>query len=408
MTGRRANAHRLVATVLFISVVANAALVPLMPYLLATRAGWPLWQVGMCSASVTAVTIVVNTITSRLVDRGVSLLLICAIGGTSQALAGLFAGLALLGPAGLVPLVITLGAGGSVVPVFYAMGRQVGETSGADPARVNAELRVSTSAGWIVGPGLSFWVLGRSSDIAALGLVAALGVTGVVALLLVRSTVRSPRGPDAHPPPAEAVDEFSGANVKLRVAVVVVALFSFTHIVTTTSLALLMVEAKGVAEPAAGWVLGFKSAVEMGAILLSRRFLARFSATRILQVCAGIAVVAYLLYFLLSGWAVLVPAGVEGFYYGLFAAVGLTWVQSIDERRVGRTTGAYMTGIYTGALLGSPISGVVASQTVPAIALVSAGSAMAALVLLSIARRPRPPFEDSDPEPAEDRGSRRG
>lgn len=368
----QAKTYYLAAGLLFISVVANAALVPLVPYLLATRNGWPLWQVGLYSASVTATTILVTVVTSRLVDQGRSLFLVCTVGGLCQALAGISAGLAMQNVAALVPLVVTLAIGGAVVPVFYAMGRRLGDLIGDDPAHVNSVLRIATSAGWVVGPGVSFWLLGVFTDNAALGLVTALALLGVLSLLLTRRMVSTQPSNHGGAPAQHVGRQSSSVGRRIRFASAVVAMFSFMHIVTTTSLALLIVDAKGIPESSAGWIIGFKALLEMVAIFLSRKVLARHPINRVLISCALLAIVSYGVYFVGSGWLqVAIAAGAEGFYYGLFAAVGLTWVQSIEVDRIGRTTGAYMTGIYTGTLVGAPVSGIVATASLPAITLVS-------------------------------------
>ena len=98
--------------------------------------------------------------------------------------------------------------------------------------------------------------------------------------------------------------------------------------------------------------------------------------------CSLVALAAYGVYLAANGWALGVLGSVlEGGYYGLFAAVGLTWMQSLSPSRVGWTTGMYMTGIYAGTLLGSPLSGVVAHFWLPGITVLSMVAAITALVI---------------------------
>jgi SET family sugar efflux transporter-like MFS transporter len=351
--------------VLALAVLANSAMVPLMQYLLATRMGWELWQVGLCSFAVTAITILLNRRASALVDRGTSAVLLCAVGGAAQVVAGAAAIRALHDPAFL----------DLVVPALAA-----------DVTRSNSALRLATSAGWVIGPAGSFALMGSANAETALGAVSAAAVIALVVLLSTRHRLQagsadaSGRAARKEAPRPDAPD--LPVRRRVRAAVALVFLLSFAHIATTTSLPLLLEAHAGVPESGIGSVIAIKAAVEMAAILLAPGVLARCSPRIALLLCTSMAVVAYATYLVADGWAVAAFASVlEGGYYGLFAAVGLTWVQSFSPERVGWTTGAYMTGIYTGVLLASPVSGLVASAWLPGITVLSmAAAGIAALV----------------------------
>jgi SET family sugar efflux transporter-like MFS transporter len=53
-------------------------------------------------------------------------------------------------------------------------------------------------------------------------------------------------------------------------------------------------------------------------------------------------------------------AALEGLYYGVFAAVGLFYVQSLAQGRMGRATSLYMNSLFLGGLIASPVMGMVA------------------------------------------------
>ncbi|RMI12879.1 MFS transporter [Cellulomonas triticagri] len=385
----------MIPAVLACAVLANSAMVPLMPYLLATRFGWELWQVGLYSLAVTVTTILLNRRASALVDRGTSGVLLCAVGGAAQVVAGV-AAVAALSHVGFLLLVVpALAAGGATVPVFYAMGRTAVVAAGRDATRFNSVLRVATSAGWVLGPAASFALLGSTGAQTALWAVSAAALAALVVLLLVRRRVEAVRAgatgqvPGAVERPARP-DE--AVRRRVRSAVTLVFLLSFAHIATTTSLPLLLVEHASVPERATGAVVAMKAFVEMAAILLAPWVLARVSPRMTVLGCAVVAVLAYVTYLLADGWGLAIAASVlEGGYYGLFAAVGLTWVQSLSPDRVGWTTGASMSGIYTGVLLASPISGLVASAWLPGITVLSMAAAGAAAIVAATATAGRSP-----------------
>lgn len=382
-TARRQGSHRLVPVVLLVAVTANAAMVPLMPYLLATRVGWPLWQVGLYSFAVTAVTIVLNRLASTQVDRGRSLVGMCVLGVIAQTAAPLFAIVALDHRVVLALVVPCLAAGGAIVPVFYAMGRRAAGSARADPGRQNSLLRVATSGGWVLGPAVSFALLGKFGDAVSLALVCGLALVGLAFLgatgRRLRHTAYASRSPSGTP---DDDAETATNRGQVRAGVALVFMFSFMHIVTTTSLALLLVRHTGVPESGTGLVLATKAIVEMAAILVSPWLQNRWGARRSLTIAAVVAVVAYGAYLLSQGWVLgIVGAMLEGAYYGLFAAVGLTWIQSLAPERIGWATGSYMSGIYAGVLLGSPISGLVAGIWLPGITVLSMSVGLLAMAL---------------------------
>ncbi|KZC93988.1 MFS transporter [Clavibacter tessellarius] len=365
------------------AVVANSAMVPLLPYLLATRMGWQLWEVGLYSFAVTAITILLNRRASALVDRGTSAVLLCAVGGAAQVVAGVAAIGALRDPVFLVLVVPALATGGATVPVFYAMGRRAAVAAGRDLTRSNSALRLATSAGWVLGPAGSFALVGSANAETSLVAVSASALVALALLLSARRCLEvgptDGPGPAARKETSRSVAPGLPVRRRVRAAVALVFLLSFAHIATTTSLPLLLEAHAAVPESGIGSVIAIKAAVEMVAILLAPEVLARCSPRVALLLCSSMAVIAYGTYLLADGWALAALASVlEGGYYGLFAAVGLSWVQSFSPERVGWTTGAYMTGIYAGVLLASPVSGLVASAWLPGItvlSMVAAGTA---------------------------------
>ena len=84
----------------------------------------------------------------------------------------------------------------------------------------------------------------------------------------------------------------------------------------------------------------------------------------------------------------IVGSALEGLYYGIFAGVGITFVQSFAAGRVARATSLYMNGLFLGGLVAGSSMGLIAQMFDfrTAIQLASLG-AIAAFVVLVVTRR---------------------
>ncbi|MFC7625502.1 MFS transporter [Microlunatus sp. GCM10028923] len=384
-----------VPVLLGLAMLANAAMVPLVPYALATRLGWPLWWVGAYSFAVMVITIAVNHRLSSVIDatkRRSLLCLVCGLGQAAAALAGIGAlnGLVWL----LVLTALGTAVGGAAAPLYYTLGRMITEAEHRDPSRVNSALRVITSAAWMAGPAISFAVVGGHGIATGFTVIAAMAGAGALAVLAASSWLdrRSQRAAEIAAAGSVA-DDSDGSRSTERVlrhlpAVAVVLLFSFAHIATATSLPLLLVRRFAIPESMTGLLLGLKAAVEMAAILASPFLALRFGPRVTLTIAGAVAALAYGTYLLGAGTAAAVAGSIlEGAYYGVFAATALTWVQARPGLRLGKATGLYMNGIYAGVLIGAPLSGLVATYNLGWIAGLSLLAAATAVASLHAARR---------------------
>lgn len=80
-------------------------------------------------------------------------------------------------------------------------------------------------------------------------------------------------------------------------------------------------------------------------------------------------------------------AALEGLYYGMFAGVAVTFVQSFAQGRIGRATSMYMNGLFLGGTLGSVSMGFIATWHSYQVAVLFASAcAVAAIVLLYLTK----------------------
>lgn len=393
-----------IPALLAIAMLANAAMVPLVPFTLATRLCWPLWVVGGYSFAVMAVTMLVNHRMSGIVDRAERKSLLCLLCASFQVVGALAAIGAVNGLLWLLPLtVIGTALGGAVAPVYYTLGRIIASATGRSSSTVNSLLRVVTSGAWVAGPAIGFAVAGTQGIAVAFAMIAGIAVVGALAVLTASRWLDSAALQSAAGARSAADDGPSGLRQLLPHigAFTVVFLFSLAHIATATSLPLFLSLRFDIPEPVTGLFLGLKAGVEMLVILLSPMLAKRLDSRNILTMAALGALITYSSYLLGNGvgWA-LFASVCEGAYYGLFAVTALTWVQSLAGMRLGQSTGLYMNGIYGGVLIGAPLSGLVASVDLEWIAGLSMLAALLALGALRL--RVNAPADRSSLQVAED------
>nr|WP_275425359.1 MFS transporter [Yoonia maritima] len=134
-----------------------------------------------------------------------------------------------------------------------------------------------------------------------------------------------------------------------------------------------------------------KTFIEILAILSTPWLITTLGVKRCLGVAAVIAICAFLtLANVQSLSQLVVGASLEGLYYGIFAAVGLLYIQSFAGDRLGRATSLYTNSLYIGALIASSMMGLVAQlagfRTV--ILLSTVWATLALLVLIVSGRTP--------------------
>ena len=129
-----------------------------------------------------------------------------------------------------------------------------------------------------------------------------------------------------------------------------------------------------------------KPSLEIIAILLSPLLIAGMGTNNALRISAGLAILSFIVLANISSISGMVfGAALEGLYYGMFAAIGLTYVQEFAEGRIARATSLYMNALYTGGLIAGPLMGLIAQYTSFASSiLLSIVWAVAALVALTI------------------------
>ncbi len=150
-------------------------------------------------------------------------------------------------------------------------------------------------------------------------------------------------------------------NNALWLAAAVCLAFALAHSMSMSALPLFYIQEAGLPKYAPGISLSVKTFVEITAILLAPWIMQKLGARDALRLAALLAVAAF---FILAGVTtipqLIFGAALEGLYYGIFAAVGLTYMQDFAKGRMARATSLYMNSLFLGGLIASPLMGLTA------------------------------------------------
>jgi SET family sugar efflux transporter-like MFS transporter len=150
-------------------------------------------------------------------------------------------------------------------------------------------------------------------------------------------------------------------NRPLLLAAGVCLAFAMAHSMSMSALPLYYIREAGLPAYAPGISLSVKTLVEIAAILATPLMMAWLGARNALRLAAVLAVAAFVVLSRVTTLPQLVfGAALEGLYYGIFAAIGLTYMQDFARGRLARATSLYMNSLFVGGVLASPMMGLVA------------------------------------------------
>lgn len=371
---------------LLVGSTCTSSLIPIMGYFIVEGLGEPAWKIGLYTGLVAPLTLLVNKRFGDWLDSGTPVWRILIV----SILAYLFfATLLVSGPqfwifVGIGAPLMSLSNGATATTFTY--GRFYADRHDLDPGRYNALLRMGVSFAWMIGPALSFFLI---SQIGFQRSFAVSACAGLVWLVLWQFSV--PKDFRALKPSRKAPKE-NGIDWVLWLAAVSCTFFALGNVLFTTALPMFLIREAGLPGFAPGLSLSVKCFVEIFAIFAAARLAERIGARQVLALAAIFAVVAFSLFTRADSIGeVAAYAAVEGLYYGLFAGVGVTFIQSFSPDRPGRATAVYMNSLFFGGMLGSVSMGFIASAfDFRTVVFFAAGAGLCALVFLQLTRRTRP------------------
>lgn len=341
---------------LLTGVICNAAIIPYMSVYIVQTLGKEPWMISLYAVVTLTLTLIVNRQYGEWIDTGTPIapLILASITAYALAISSI-----LLFPTFWVLICFAspcFAISNASVSTMYSLGRLLAERDGLNIPRYNSYLRAMTSLGWMIAPAFSFYIASVTDGWAVFW--SALGMCSIW-LALWWSVM--PRGFASAPAPSKENETHADRNTGLWLAASVCLAFALAHSMSMSALPLFYIREAGLPTYAPGVSFSVKTAVEIIAILLAPTIMSYLGARNALRAAALIAIVAF---FVLAGVTTIpqlvIGAALEGLYYGLFAAVGLTYMQDFAKGRMARATSLYMNSLFLGGLIASPLMGLTA------------------------------------------------
>lgn len=349
----------LILLLLLVGVMSTATIVPFMGVYIVEGLGKDPWLISIYTVITLSLTLIVNRQFGQWIDNGakVSSLILASI------IAFIVANVAIIAIQQYW-ILVTVGSlcfsiSNAATATMYSYGRIYAEQNGLNTSRYNSYLRAMTSIGWMLAPAFAFFVASLGNPVAVFYI--ALGLAFVWILIWYFTMPKEftiPKSTDINHSRANDDKSF---NKQLWLAAFVCLCFSLAHALAMSALPLFYIQEAGLPTYAVGLSFSVKTFIEIGAILGAPWLISRFGARQALCFSAVLAIVTY---FILSQVTTIEQmvfgAALEGLYYGVFAGVGISYIQSFARGKVAGATSLYMNSLYLGGLVSGSSMGLIA------------------------------------------------
>ncbi|MEP5008789.1 MFS transporter [Roseobacter sp.] len=370
---------------LFCGTLCAAMIVPFMAFFIVQGLGHEPRVISLYSLLAICLTVAVNRAFARRIDAGQRVFPLVGIAALSY---GAATASLMVAPNLWVVLslgVLGFGVSSSAVSTMFSLGGSLAERSDVGRPRFNAYMRATSSTAWMVGPAVAFLVADRVSHVAvfATGFGTSLIWLGLWWCILPRDIVAPspPRAPDAAANTA--------ATRALWMAGAFVFCLSSAHSLTFSALPLFYVQEVGLPGYAPGTAFSVKTFVEVFAIFATPLLIARIGMRAALLGTTVLAVVTIQLLSMVHSYPqMLAGAALEGLYYGFYASLGISYVQSFAPDRPAQATAIYWNTVMISGVLAGPAVGFIAqAYDFRTVVQVASGVALGAAVVLVLGRR---------------------
>lgn len=362
--------------------ICMSSLIPVMGFFIIEGLGEPAWKVGFYTGIALPLSMLINRWFGEKLDQGVRVrrLLLVSVSAFicfCMVLASIpsFVLLVLLG----APL-MSIANGSSSTTFTY--GRLYAEQAGFDITRTNSWLRMGISLAWMIGPALAYVLIDQFGFMVTF---AVSGAAGVLWLLLCFSCVPADY---AGPQRSREKDKAEKTDWGMLLAALCCLFFAVSNTLFVSAMPLFFIREAALPGYAPGLSLSIKCFLEIFAIFASARLAQRFGVRGVIYAAAIAGTVTMVLFTQVSSVVGVVSyAALEGLYYGLFAGVAITFVQSFAPEKPGRATAIYMNSLFMGGMIGSVSMGFIATAfDFRTVLLFSAASLASAIVVLVFTR----------------------
>ncbi len=378
----------LVLVLVFVGAFSNAATVPFMGLFIIEDLHKSPMMISLYSLVATVLAVAANRYFGKKIDQGwdIRRLLLASILCYLAAMSSL-----LLMPSywTLVSMfAVCLAIANTAVGTILSFARFYSDQSHLDTAKFNSRVRAMMSLAWMIAPALCFALAGIYGHMIVFQLAL---LIGCVWLLVWHFTLRQPfrrtRPAHADSPSATAVAE-QHFNFPLWAATVACFFIALGNSLALAASPLFMIKEAHLPDFAPGLSLSVKCFFEVVVILSTPKLLKRLGIRNAMIFASFLAVVCYSYLSTISSLTELAIAGaIEGTYFGIFAAVSITFMQSFARGFIGNAMSLYTNSMFLSGLVGGSLMGVIASYTDYRTAVLSASLAAVAGIITLVATR---------------------
>lgn len=342
---------------LFIGTICNSMAVSYMGFYLIEGLGQAPWSISVYTGCFAIVVIITNRMLASKMDDGANPFLMIGLAATSF----LIASLAIALSASFLVIVmfgaIGFGIGSSAMSTKFSIGGIIADRNGIKRSTFNAYMRATTSTSWMIGPALSFTLADLYNHAVVFQAAVVAGGLWLMAWWFV-----APR--DANTEPKRKVDDGKQgrqANLELRMAVIFVFCLALAHSLTFSAIPIFFVQEVGLPGFAPGSAFTVKTFVELFAIFSTPLLIKRYGLRRSLFGTALLAILAILVIGTTSSLAhMFIGAALEGFYFGLFSTLAISFVQSLSTDRPAYANALYWNTMMLTLIVAGPATGAIA------------------------------------------------
>lgn len=342
---------------LFIGTICNSMAVSYMGFYLIEGLGQAPWSISVYTGCFAIVVITTNRMLASKMDEGANPFLMIGLAATSF----LIASLAIALSASFLVIVmfgaIGFGIGSSAMSTKFSIGGIIADRNGIKRSTFNAYMRATTSTSWMIGPALSFTLADLYNHAVVFQAAVVAGGLWLMAWWFV-----APR--DANTEAKRKVNDGEQgrqANLELRMAVVFVFCLALAHSLTFSAIPIFFVQEVGLPGFAPGSAFTVKTFVELFAIFSTPLLIKRYGLRRSLFGTAILAILAILVIGTTSSLAhMFIGAALEGFYFGLFSTLAISFVQSLSTDRPAYANALYWNTMMLTLIVAGPATGAIA------------------------------------------------
>jgi glycosyltransferase involved in cell wall biosynthesis/predicted MFS family arabinose efflux permease len=277
---------------------------------------------------------------------------------------------------------IFFGTGGACFAQLFAYTRELAEARGYPPTSFNSALRAVTSATWVLGPPIGFYILSRGGFTVMFGIAAVMYMVGA---LFSRWGI-----PDvatlARPEHAARNNPFAGLPVQGYLMLSAIVLLLTVNMVYQIDIALRVTKDLHMGTAVPGLLVGLAAAIEVPATTIIGARADRLGRSRVVLGAAVCAV----LFFLALPFATTLPELLalqipNAVWTSVALSIPVVMLQNDTRGGAGVASSLYATAFKGGILLGGSVAGVSAAALgYGGVFFVSAGVAGLAVVLLGL------------------------